>query len=166
MVPGPTKVKIMKRTCIICEKEFERGPHEERGPRSITCSTRCQELRNKQRTLEWYHENREKACIYSANWKDKVKKEIFELLGDKCSNPKCLVPGGCKDPRCLQIDHVNGNGKKDRIRFGATIQYYRYILKEIQRGSKDYQLLCANCNWIKRVEKKEYSQKIYGSRTY
>jgi len=33
--------------------------------------------------------------------------------------------------------------------------YYRFILNEIKAGSKDYQLLCANCNWIKKFEEKE-----------
>ena len=79
----------------------------------------------------------------------KTKTKIFELLGNKCS--KC----GFADFRCLQIDHVKGHGKKHGKYHARNLNYYRKILKEIQNGSKDWQLLCANCNWIKRWEENE-----------
>jgi len=88
----------------------------------------------------------------------KIKIEIFALLGSKCSNPSCLVPNGCTDSRCLQIDHINGNGKQKKRSsngYDSGSNYYRGILKEIKASSKDYQLLCANCNWIKRCENNE-----------
>jgi hypothetical protein len=61
------------------------------------------------------------------------------------------------DPRALQIDHVHGggSGKRTREHRGPNETYYNHILKEIKAGSRDYQLLCANCNWIKRYENKE-----------
>lgn len=89
---------------------------------------------------------------------EKTKQEIFDLLGNKCSNPNCLVPNGCTDVRCLQIDHVHGGGRQEVIKImkkGCAITYYKMILEKIKLGSKDYQLLCANCNWIKRFEGKE-----------
>lgn len=86
----------------------------------------------------------------------KTRDEIIKLLGSKCSNSNCLVPDGCKDPRCLQIDHVNGGGNKEAKKFSAGSIYYKHILEQIKVGSKDYQLLCANCNWIKRNENREY----------
>ena len=86
----------------------------------------------------------------------KIRKEIFQLLGGRCANPFNLPhPDWCNDPRCLQIDHVNGGGKKERISFNGYSSYIKFILKEIKNGSKDYQLLCANCNWIKRHENNE-----------
>jgi len=98
--------------------------------------------------------------IFRANQKRYVKEgrrkitmEIFNLLGNKCNNPLCSTPRDKLDSRCLQIDHVNGGGKKEKREF-ETI-YYRHILRKIQSGSKDYQLLCANCNVIKRYKNKE-----------
>ena len=89
--------------------------------------------------------------------REKVRKEILELLGKKCSNPDCLVPNGCSDVRCLQIDHVNSNGSQEIKEFGDNgYMYLRHILQNIRMGSRDYQLLCANCNVIKRIEKKEF----------
>lgn len=62
-------------------------------------------------------------------------------LGSQC------VQCGFSDLRALQIDHVYDDGKHDRIMFNPT-QIYQRILN----GSPRYQLLCANCNWIKRFE--------------
>lgn len=95
------------------------------------------------------------------NLRENLKKEIFNLLGNKCSNPDCLVPNECRDIRCLQIDHVKGGGSKELKRLRTSYRYYRYVLQQLRAGSKDYQLLCANCNWIKRFEKKEVNQHIY-----
>lgn len=83
------------------------------------------------------------------------RREILGLLGNKC------VRCGFSDPRALQIDHVNGGGIGERRKFfnssGRLVyyQYLQYILEKIKAGSKDYQLLCANCNWIKRAEMRE-----------
>ena len=87
-----------------------------------------------------------------------IRLEIFSLLGNKCSNPNCAVIGGMKDIRTLQIDHVHGGGsgndRKMRNRRRPST-FYLKILKEIKADSKDYQLLCANCNWIKKYENNE-----------
>ena len=83
----------------------------------------------------------------------KIRERVFEILGDTCK--RC----GFKDKRALQIDHVNGDGAKQRREIGKRSSYglYRLILKEKQ--FENYQILCANCNWIKRVE--EGSQNGY-----
>jgi hypothetical protein len=89
-----------------------------------------------------------------------VKEEIIRLLGGKCTNPYNLFPhpDWCNDKACLQIDHVNGDGYKERKLYPYKV--IRVILEKIQSGSKDYQLLCANCNWIKREKNKENNRKI------
>jgi len=71
--------------------------------------------------------------------------EILDFLGGKCH---C----GFSDWRALQIDHVNGGGVKHHR------ELYRNIVKfyaDIRKNPKKYQVLCANCNWIKRYEKQE-----------
>ena len=74
----------------------------------------------------------------------KLKIQIFEILGNKC------VRCGFSDSRALQIDHVNGHGNLEVKQFRNRELYYKHILAKIESGSKDYQLLCANCNWIKK----------------
>ena len=83
----------------------------------------------------------------------KLKAEVFTILGGKC------VRCGFSDWRALQIDHINGHGNQERKweRSAGGRQFYRRILKSLKDGTgKDkYQLLCANCNWIKRRELRE-----------
>lgn len=80
------------------------------------------------------------------------RKQILDFLGGKCK--RC----GITDIRVLQIDHVNGNGYKEKKQLGLssgnTHSYYRHIRDVNGVG---YQILCANCNWIKRYEQKEHN---------
>jgi hypothetical protein len=85
---------------------------------------------------------------YTKNNSRKQRLKLIEFLGGKCRH--C----GFDDPRALQVDHVNGGGRKERFNYDNQCQY-RKIIKDDKTGK--YQLLCANCNWIKRFEKKEHN---------
>lgn len=78
--------------------------------------------------------------------RQRFKSEIFALLGGKCTI--CGYVG-----TALQIDHINGCGKKEVAK--ARAQYYRLVLKSIKNDEKKYQLLCANCNWEKKFRRNE-----------
>lgn len=99
----------------------------------------------------WRKENPKK--ISDANYRDKLKTKLkaFNILGGKCS--KCKF----KDHRALQLDHINGERAKDPIS-GSGYSYYRhkFIIDYPKKAKVIYQLLCANCNWIKRYENKEF----------
>ncbi len=79
--------------------------------------------------------------------------EVIRFLGGQCSSASCAVPGGMADPRALQIDHVNGGGSKKRRN---KEENYHSQYKAILAGKEGYQLLCANCNWIKKSECGEF----------
>lgn len=81
-----------------------------------------------------------------------VRSKLNEILGNKCSNSKCLITGGCVEPRCLQIDHKNNDGKKDRARFVNLNKLYAYYINHPNEAKENLQLLCANCNWIKEFD--------------
>ncbi len=66
------------------------------------------------------------------------KQEVYDLLGNRC------VACGIKDERVLQIDHKYSDGNKER---GLT---RTQLYKKVEKQTKRYQLLCANCNWRKR----------------
>ena len=72
---------------------------------------------------------------------------IHSAFGNKCKN--C----GFSDRRALQIDHINGGGHKERVSKG-TKTMLRDTVKLLRENPaqffSQYQLLCANCNWIKR----------------
>lgn len=87
----------------------------------------------------------------SAKWGKQVRIDTLKILGDKC------VHCGYTDPRALQIDHKNGDGAKE---FTRGYSYHLKVIESFKRNEDRYQLLCANCNWIKRCEKQEY-RKFY-----
>ena len=79
-----------------------------------------------------------------------VRIGIINILGGKC-----VMCGYNADVRALQIDHINGDGKIDRVYTGGS--YYHNIVKNLSSGR--YQVLCANCNKIKASENQEYPRK-------
>jgi hypothetical protein len=78
----------------------------------------------------------------------RMRQAVLDLLGGKCAG--C----GIDDPRILQVDHLNGDGHHERKHFSPSVRQ-KMVLESFSRGEKRYQLLCANCNWIKRVENHE-----------
>lgn len=107
----------------------------------------CKIYRSNKMTIE---EKRQKAREYVA----RLKKETFNILGNKCV--KCNFT----DHRALQIDHIAGGGVKELSRRGSGQKYkghyYSHVKNSILSGENVYQLLCANCNWIKRFENNEH----------
>ena len=71
-------------------------------------------------------------------------------------------PHGLQCRRCgydeypaLQIDHVNGGGRAELREFKDNRKY----LEHIKQNPTNYQILCANCNWLKKYEKGEHPNK-------
>ena len=81
------------------------------------------------------------------SWRGK----IYDKLGHSCA--RC----GFADKRALQIDHVNGGGSAETKKYHRNLNYYRKIVSD---DTGKYQILCANCNWIKRSERGEKMKRI------
>jgi len=98
--------------------------------------------REKEYRREWWakQENQQR-------YRHAKRAKVIAFLGNKCC--RC----GFTDPRALQIDHVNGGGTQQRRQLGDSWKILDLVLKGI---GGPYQLLCANCNWIKRAEEREY----------
>ncbi len=79
--------------------------------------------------------------------------ELLALLGGRCK--EC----GFDNPIALQVDHVNGDGATERRALTAAT---RILLRRVREHPDRYQLLCANCNIIKRMTQGEH----VGSRVY
>lgn len=76
----------------------------------------------------------------------KLRSDVFALYGQQCA--QC----GFEDFRALQLDHINNDGCVVRQQYGA---YKSGITLRDARKSyqpKKYQILCANCNTIKKFE--------------
>lgn len=98
--------------------------------------------------------------LYALKNKDKIKSQrkeymrrernaVIEALGGKC------VRCGFIDIRALQIDHINGGGSRERKEIKFKGAFNKHVLRSFLKGENKYQLLCANCNWIKRFENNE-----------
>ena len=116
--------------------------------------------------IKMTNRTKEESKIYMRKWRSKNKDKVREYnktnilrnrlkVMDMLGGRKC-VKCGCIDIRCLQIDHINGDRKREKYTVGGSRMYYIQIRRNIENGSKNYQILCANCNFIKRYENKEY----------
>ena len=104
--------------------------------------------------IEYRKKNIKKVRKSQRDYKAQRKQEIHSLLGNKCI--KC----GFEDSRALQIDHINGGGYTERKQYNKSpSKYYKNILNSIINKENKYQLLCANCNWIKRFKNNEIKRK-------
>lgn len=90
--------------------------------------------------------NRMRAKRYVGN----IKNTIYVLLGGYT-----CIKCGFKDPRALQIDHIRGGGKKDRKQHRGYYQMIKYYYLNPELAKKELQILCANCNQIKKFENHE-----------
>ena len=96
---------------------------------------------------EWARQyRRDNSEKLNAIWRDdyyRKKKAVHELLGNMCKN--C----GEDDPIYFQIDHVNNDGYIERSLKNGRQDIY--VIKKYLETPERYQLLCANCNWAKRM---------------
>jgi len=98
-----------------------------------------------QRTRDYYRKNPEKRnLVYK-----KLRDNLLEIFDYKCS--RC----GFSDIRALQIDHKEGQGHQEILKYGSSFKMYRFYLNNLEIAREKLQILCANCNWIKRSENHE-----------
>ena len=71
--------------------------------------------------------------------------EILEFLGGRCAH--C----GFDHPKALQVDHIQGGGNKERKKIAPTSGGLTasVLWNLVMTNPEKYQLLCANCNFIK-----------------
>lgn len=95
-----------------------------------------------------YHTNPSRNRAYQSKYlkkrSDKLRELVFQKLGNVCK--RC----GFSDKRALQIDHVNEDGTNDR----KGRNQFSIMNEALKNTTGKYQILCCNCNWIKRVEAK------------
>ncbi len=72
-----------------------------------------------------------------------LRQQILDAYGREC------VCCGEDIEEFLQLDHVDDNGSEERRHLNGTSQYHE--LRRRGFPSEGYQMLCANCNWAKRL---------------
>ena len=81
-------------------------------------------------------------------------------------NQFACVRCGFSDPRALQFDHINGGGRRHRQQVGSAAKFLRALLALTSKElTAEFQVLCANCNFIKREENNEYHARTIAEET-
>lgn len=119
----------------------------------------------------YYQENKERLNIYNNNWRkthptlssenrkryrDKIRLIVLTHYSGnppKCADPYWQHKEPYTDIRALTIDHVRGGGKTHLRNIGGSSYLYRWLIKN--KFPEEYQVLCMNCQFIKRIENKE-----------
>jgi len=80
--------------------------------------------------------------------------KLIYLLGDCCISCKIA------DRRVIQLDHKNGGGTQEYTKFGGHDLMIKYYLEHIDEAKQNLQVLCANCNLIKKYDNKEFGKRF------
>jgi hypothetical protein len=133
------------------DKYNKKRYQEKREKMLEICKKYRQENREKlrEKQMKYRRDNIELLFKKRKKYNKNLKNLVVEKMGKKCI--KC----GFNDSRALQIDHINGGGTKELRSIGSKAIYRRILKMSINEMNNKYQLLCANCNWIKRYENDE-----------
>ncbi len=136
---------IFVKKCTACKQRKNISDFNSDKSRGDGLSYRCKNCSNKLGII-YRQVHKIEIRAYHQSLNRKIKEKIINILGGKCSN--C----GIGDLRVLQVDHIDGGGNRERNAFGSRYLYRKLLAI---RDITGYQLLCANCNWIKRHIEKE-----------
>ena len=137
--------KIRKGKCLHCGKEFLQKYHDK-----IYCSERCK--KNAAIKRYWKRHPKEAKIKFNRMRRKREalqRKLVLEYYGGKPSRCKNC---GYRIYECLDIDHVNGDGKGNIHRKKIRGTIYHWIIKN--KFPKGFQVLCRNCNWLKYIRSK------------
>lgn len=142
---------MKQKTCPHC-KETKKADEFWKNTQSVDglcsyckiCQNEIRRTKRKNKIGYWANEQKER---------QQLKEEVFNNYGGtKCC--KC----GFNDIRALSIDHINGGGNLHRRElFGKNAggQFYNWLRNN--GYPTGFQVLCMNCQFIKRHENKECS---------
>lgn len=98
--------------------------------------------------FEWRQKRKEHQKQMRINLKMNV---IGYYSDDRMSCQNCKI----SDIRLLSIDHINGDGAKQKRTYQkGGQQLYRWLIKNSY--PEGFQVLCMNCQWLKRFENEEF----------
>ena len=122
----------------------------------------------------YYHANIEKIQEYRAKNSRKIvlrareyrKKNKREVLAHYSNGPEPIC-AKCNEINLdlLTIDHIDGNGAQElrELNKKGGTDFYLWLKRESY--PKGYQVLCYNCNWLKRYKNIETVRSRYSKRT-
>lgn len=111
--------------------------------------------------MKWYNKTKRAGYkwkgkdVWAKARRDELRDKVLAHFGNICN--RC----GFSDKRTLQIDHVHGGGTQHIKKVSSHVIRYNEALTDT---TGKYQLLCANCNWIKKYENDENVRGPVGSK--
>ncbi len=121
------------------------------------------------RAYEWRCRNPEKTRQSYAIYRSKVRltisakaklnrkllrQKLFVVLG----GPICIKCGFKADSRALHFDHIRDDGGDDRRIHYSQYGYYVFYVRNPDIARANLQVLCANCNEIKKYNHMGYKE--------
>lgn len=131
---------------------YEKNPEKARertrrwrkeNPEKIKNYRKRNEIKIRKSDKKWKKENPKKVRESQKRRRDRKKKDVFNHYGNKC------IRCGNKDVRVLEINHKNGGGTQHKKSLNKSL--YVNIIKN--NYPPEYNILCANCNWIEYCKK-------------
>lgn len=108
----------------------------------------------KQKDREYYYTHLESVKKYNKNRHLTYNRLLREKLFHTLDQHICQICGEF-DKRCLQFDHKNGGGRLERVKFGNSVNFYRYYINHKEEAMLKLQVYCSNCNWKKMYSNSE-----------
>lgn len=121
---------------------------------------------------KWRDNNREKCRVYQRKYYRTHTKAVQTDNKKRTSRARiqaliilvgtqhiiCNKCGYDVDVRALQIDKITGGHRKwaKEKKLTNTLRFYYWIIKNPEFAIKEFQILCANCNYLKRHYNNEW----------
>lgn len=156
------------KICRVCETELkdENWSRRNRDDNRRICR-KCESEKTKlflaahpDYAKKWREANPDKAHNRKYKINDETRAKIreyhhrlkIEVLTHYGGNPPHCIRCGYADTRALSVDHVNGGGTQ-HLRLIGKSHYYGWLKKNGYPAG--FQVLCMNCQFIKRSENHE-----------
>jgi hypothetical protein len=116
-------------------KAYNKSPKGKTTQRARRCTPEYRAVDNEREQTPKYRATRIK-------YRKEIKRSVFAHYDTKCSWPGCNIT----DEDMLQIDHIDGGGRKHYEEMGGGGgRLYRWLLEN--NFPAGFRILCANHNW-------------------
>ncbi|MDE1873981.1 MAG: hypothetical protein KGI04_02575 [Candidatus Micrarchaeota archaeon] len=114
---------------------------------------------NIERIRRYRKENSARFALQRKEYKSRLREEVFRYYSEG-SAPRCA---GCGETRIslLTLDHIHNDGASERrkLKRKGGIEFYIWLKKNSFPAG--YQVLCYNCNWIRRYNSSDTVRSRY-----
>lgn len=146
--------------CHGCESDIDVKDFYKNKARPDGLGTACKKCHKKE-NKKYRDKHPDRVYQKELDAKTALKIEVFSRYGEgtiRCAGKKPSgEPCDFSDLRALTIDHVHGKGNEHRRSIGRSAgpDFYRWLRENDY--PEGFQVLCMNCQWIKRHENKEHN---------